>query len=64
MSELHTRVSFHIEKDVALKFRNAVKNSGYTQTFLIKKAMLEIIKSLEKKEHEEMGGLFDEKQSK
>lgn len=63
MSELHTRITFHVDKDIALDFRKAVKESGYTQTHLIQKAMSQITRDLKKKKLEELGGLFDEKQS-
>jgi len=64
MSTKLLTVTLRIDADIVINFREKAKESGYKQNFLVKKALLDIINDLDKKANEDMGGLFDEKQSK
>jgi len=44
--ELVKNIAFRIDTELVNEFRSVVKESGYSQTFLIQKAMKNIIKEL------------------
>jgi len=46
-------IAFRIDESLVKKFREVVKKSGYKQSFLISKAMKDIIKKIEREQNEE-----------
>jgi len=45
--EADGKMTFELPKDLIKKFRKTVKESGYTQKFLVSKIMREIVRELE-----------------